>query len=53
MNNFMEAAPGVTLVDSSDLDFNETGSAVINAVNAQVKAKRQALQDASAGTETA
>ena len=53
VNNFMEAAPGVTLVDSSDLDFNETVSAVINAVNAQVKAKRQALQDASAGTETA
>ena len=42
VNNFMEAAPGVALVDSSDLDFNETVSAVINAVNAQVKAKRQA-----------
>ena len=53
VNNFMEAAPGVTLVDSSDLDFNETVSAVINAVNAQVKAKRQASRDASAGTETA
>ena len=53
VNNFMEAAPGVALVDSSDLDFNETVSAVINAVNAQVKAKRQASRDASAGTETA
>ena len=53
VNNFMEAAPGVTLVDSSDLDFHETVSAVINAVNAQVKAKRQASRDASAGTETA
>ncbi len=53
MNNFMEAAPGVALVDSSDLDFNETVSAVINAVNVQVKAKRQASRDASAGTETA
>ena len=53
VNNFMEAAPGVALVDSSDLDFNETVSAVINAVNVQVKAKRQASRDASAGTETA
>jgi len=53
VNNFMEAAPGIALVDSSDLDFNETVSAVINAVNAQVKAKRQASRDASAGTETA
>jgi len=53
VNNFMEAAPGVALVDSSDLDFNETVSAVINAVNAQVKAKRQASRDTSAGTETA
>ena len=40
VNNFMEAAEGVTLVDSSDLDFNETVSAVINAVNDQLKAKR-------------
>ena len=40
VNNFMEAAEGVTLVDSSDLDFNETVSAVINAVDDQVKAKR-------------
>ena len=40
VNNFMEAAEGVTLVDSSDLDFNATVSAVINAVNDQLKAKR-------------
>ena len=41
VNNFMEAAEGVTLVDSSDLDFNATVSAVINAVNDQLKAKRE------------
>ena len=40
VNNFMEAAEGVTLVDSSDLDFNAPVSAVINAVNDQLKAKR-------------
>ena len=36
----MQAAAGVELIDSSELDFNATVSAVINAVNAQVKAKR-------------
>ena len=40
VNNFMQAAAGVELIDSSELDFNATVSAVINAVNAQVKAKR-------------
>lgn len=42
VNNFMEAATGVKLVDSSDMDFDATVSAVINAVNEQVKARRGA-----------
>ncbi|MBM7050810.1 MULTISPECIES: (d)CMP kinase [unclassified Rothia (in: high G+C Gram-positive bacteria)] len=32
VNNFTEAAPGVTLIDSSDLNFEETIAAVIAAV---------------------
>lgn len=54
VNNFLQAAPGVTLIDSSDLDFNATVSAVINAVNEQVKAKREAARNAaSPETESA
>ncbi len=45
----MEAAEGVTLVDSSDLDFNATVSAVINAVNDQLKAKRAGWYRRNAG----
>lgn len=40
VNSFIEPAEGVQLIDSTELDFNATVSAVINAVNAQVKEKR-------------
>ncbi len=36
VNNFTEAADGVVLVDSSDLDFEQTIQAVIDAVNTQI-----------------
>ena len=46
VNNFMQAAEGVELIDSSEMDFNETVNAVINSINAQVKAKRAAATNA-------
>ncbi|MBF0845202.1 (d)CMP kinase, partial [Streptococcus danieliae] len=36
VNNFTEAAEGVALVDSSDLDFDQTIAAVIAAVEKQI-----------------
>ncbi|MDO4917259.1 MAG: (d)CMP kinase [Rothia sp. (in: high G+C Gram-positive bacteria)] len=36
VNNFTEAAPGVALVDSSDLDFEQTIAAVVAAVEEQI-----------------
>ena len=39
--DFMNAAPGVTLVDSSDLDFDQTVSVMIAQVKADLKASAQ------------
>ena len=39
--DFMNAAPGVTLVDSSDLDFDQTVSVMIAQINADLKASAQ------------
>jgi cytidylate kinase len=36
--DFMNAAPGVTLVDSSDLDFDQTVSVMIAQITADLKA---------------
>ena len=39
--DFMNAAPGVTLVDSTDLDFDQTVSVMIAQINADLKASAQ------------
>lgn len=39
--DFMKAAPGVTLVDSSELDFNQTVSVMIAQITADLKASDQ------------
>jgi cytidylate kinase len=36
VSDFLEAAPGVTLVDTSDLDFGQSVTAVLDVVRAQV-----------------
>lgn len=39
--DFMNAAPGVTLIDSSDLDFDQTVSVMIAQIKADLKASAQ------------
>ena len=40
VSQFMEAAPGVTLVDTSDLDFQQSVQAVLDVVYAQTGRER-------------
>jgi CMP/dCMP kinase len=39
VSDFLEAAPGVTLVDTSDLDFGQSVTAVLDVVRAQVPSR--------------
>lgn len=53
VNNFTEAAEGVALIDSTDLDFEQTVQAVIKAVRdaAELKLREEAEQAASSSSE--
>jgi cytidylate kinase len=47
VSEFMQAAPGVTLVDTSDLDFQQSVEAVLAVVRAQVGAPAGLADEAS------